>query len=460
MVGVKPFLARLLITTNIAAQRTYYAENNRRTVRPASFLAAANQKSLYLLHTMLNKCDLMKNVLLKAALILLVISAIAIDAQAQCYQGEDGSFYNLDGTPCTNTVVTAVPFLRIVSDARSGAMGDVGIGLSADPNAMHFNASKLVFAEEDFAVSATYTPWLRALGLNDVYLAYLTSYYKLDDLQALGFGLRYFSLGSIQFTDPNGQPLNTGRPNEFEVALAYSRKLSENFSAAVTGKFIYSNLAAGQIVEGETIEPGIAGAADVSFTYKTDIDLNQGDSELTLGMAITNIGSKITYTNSLNRDFIPTNFGIGGAWKINFDEYNSLTLATDINKLLVPTPCQGMDCDQDGDGRPDYKDQSPISAIFSSWSDAPEGFSEEIQEFVYSVGLEYWYDQQFAVRAGYYNEHVQKGNRKFMTVGLGLKYNIFGLNFSYLIPTTNQRNPLDNTLRFSLLFDFGEVAQN
>lgn len=400
----------------------------------------------------------MKNVLLKASLLLLGIGFMASNATAQCYQGEDGSFYNLDGTPCTNTVVTAVPFLRIVSDARSGAMGDVGIGLSPDPNAMHFNASKLAFAEEDFAVSATYTPWLRALGLNDVYLAYLTAYRKLNDLETLGFGLRYFSLGSIQFTDPNGQPLNTGRPNEFEVALAYTRKLSENFSAGLTGKFIFSNLAAGQIVEGETIEPGIAGAADISFTYRNEIDLNKGDSELTVGLALSNIGSKITYTNSLNRDFLPANFGLGAGWKINFDEYNSLTIAADVNKLLVPTPCQGDDCDEDGDGRADWKDQSPISSILSSWSDAPEGFQEELREFVYSVGLEYWYDQQFAVRAGYFNEHVQKGNRKFLTVGLGLKYNIFGLNFSYLIPTTNQRNPLDNTLRFSLIFDFGETA--
>lgn len=399
----------------------------------------------------------MKNVLLKASWLCLVMGLFLVEGHTQCYEGEDGTFFNLDGTPCTNTVVTAVPFLRIISDARSGAMGDAGIAISADPNAMHFNASKLAFAEEDLAVSATYTPWLRALGLNDVYLAYLTAYKKLDDLQTLGFGLRYFSLGSIQFTDPNGQPLNTGRPNEFEVALAYSRKLSENFSAALTGKFIFSNLAAGQIVEGETIEPGIAGAADLSFTYRNEIDLNNADSELTLGLALSNIGSKITYTNSLNRDFLPANFGLGAAWKVDFDEYNSLTIATDINKLLVPTPCQGDNCDEDGDGRADWKDQSPIEAIFTSWSDAPEGFQEELREFTYSVGLEYWYDQQFAVRAGYFSEHVQKGNRKFLTVGLGLKYNIFGLNFSYLIPTTNQRNPLDNTLRFSLIFDFGEV---
>ncbi len=397
----------------------------------------------------------MKKLLLQSILALLLIQLSAIDLQAQCYEGPDGRFYNLDGTPCTNTVVTAVPFLRIVADARSGAMGDVGIGLSPDPNAMHFNASKLAFVENKLGISATYTPWLRALGLNDVYLAYLTGYYKLDDLQTLGFGLRYFSLGTIQFTDENGQPLVPGRPNEFEVSVAYSRKLSDNFSAAITGKFIYSNLAAGQIAPGgETIEVGIAGAADVSLTYLLPIDMNTASSNLRLGLALTNIGSKITYTRSTVRDFLPANFGLGAAWEIDLNEFNRITIAGDINKLMVPTPCQGGDCDLDANGVPDYKEKSPISGIFSSFGDAPEGFSEELRELMFSLGVEYWYDQQFAVRAGYFNEHSQKGNRKFFTVGLGLKYNVFGLNFSYLIPTTSQRNPLDNTLRFSLLFNF------
>ena len=389
----------------------------------------------------------------------LTLSSIQL-VNAQCYQGEDGRYYNLDGTPCTNTVVSAVPFLRIISDARSGAMGDAGIAVSADPNAMHFNASKLVFSDQSLGLAATYTPWLRSIGLNDVYLAYLTGFKKINDLQTVGFGLRYFSLGSIQFTDPNGTPLNTGRPNEFELSGAYARKLSEKLSAAVTGKFIYSNLAAGNIVNGEVIEPGIAGAADFSMTYKTPIKVSKGESDLTIGLAITNIGSKITYTNSLFRDFLPANFGLGGAWTFNFDTHNSLTFTTDIHKMLVPTPCQGLDCDQDRDGRADYKDVSPVSAIFSSWADAPEGLSEEIKEFTYSVGTEYWYDKQFAVRAGYFSEHRQKGNRKFFTVGLGLKYNLFGLNFSYLVPTTSRRNPLDNTLRFSMLFNFnGNTAE-
>ena len=273
---------------------------------------------------------------------------------------------------CTNTVVTAVPFLRIVADARSGAMGDAGIAISADANAIHFNASKLVLAEEEMALSATYTPWLKSLGLNDVYLAYLTGYKKIDDLSAIGASLRFFSLGSIPFTDVNGEPLITGKPNEYEIAIAYSRKLSDKFTAGLTGKFIYSNLAAGQQLDGgETIEAGKAGAADLSFTYQTELKSNSmDDSQLTIGMALTNIGSKITYTKSINKDFIPANFGLGAAWSMAFDEYNTLTITGDVNKLMVPTSylCETTpatpECIAAADER---RAQSPVSAIFSSF---------------------------------------------------------------------------------------------
>ena len=410
----------------------------------------------------------MKGLLLKSFSLALATAFFCqgeINAQSGCFK-QDGVWKSITGGDCVNTILTAVPFLRIVADARSGAMGDAGIGISPDANAMHFNQSKLVLAEQPLGISATYTPWLRSLGLNDVYLAYLTGYYKLDDLQAVGVGLRYFSLGDINFTDENGNPTGTGRPNEFEATVAYSRKLTEKFTAAVGAKFIYSNLAAGQQVDGQVIEAGTAGAADISFTYHTDVEANGRKSNLMIGAAITNIGSKITYTNAANRqkDFLPTNLGIGGGWTFNFDDYNSLTVAADINKMLVPTRCfddpdtPENECDADGNGVNDWREASPISGIFSSFSDAPNGFDEELKELMYSVGLEYWYDKQFAVRAGYFTESRSKGDRHFFTVGLGLKYNIFGLNFSYLVPTTNQRNPLDNTLRFSLLFDFGALS--
>ncbi len=398
----------------------------------------------------------MKGLLLKITFLAASVLFFAVQVQAQCFKDPNGVWRNLDGSECTNAILTAVPFLRIVADARSGAMGDVGIGLSPDANAMHFNQSKLVLADKPLGISATYTPWLRSLGLNDVYLAYLSGYYKLDDLQAIGMGLRYFSLGDINFTDENGNPTGVGKPNEFDVTAAYSRKLTDKLSAAVGAKFIYSNLAKGQQVDGQIIEAGAAGAADISLTYKTDFKANGRKSDLLIGLAVTNIGSKITYTNAANKqkDFLPTNLGIGAGWTLVLDDYNSLTFAADINKLLVPTRCF-EDCDEDGDGIPDWRQQSPIAGIFTSFSDAPNGFSEEIKELMYSVGIEYWYDKQFAVRAGYFSESRTKGDRHFFTVGIGLKYNIFGLDFSYLVPTTNQRNPLDNTLRFSLLFDFG-----
>lgn len=401
----------------------------------------------------------MKNALLGMFVLALGMFATQANSQSVCLKGVDGKWYLLDGvTPCPNTIITAVPFLRIVADARSGALGDAGIAISPDANAMHFNDSKLVFAEKNLGVSATYTPWLRALGLNDVYLAYLTGYYKPSDEQAFGMSLRYFSLGEINFTDINGEPLGNGRPREWEIKVSYSRKLSEKFSAGIGAKFINSNLASGQTVGGQEITIGRAGAADVSFTYETPLGLQNLESNLRLGVAVTNIGSKITYTNAANeeRDFIPTNLGIGGSWEIMFDDHNSLNLIADFNKLLVPTPCF-EDCDGDQNGIPDWKEDGPIEGIFSSFSDAPGGFNEELQEIMLSFGAEYWYDRLFAVRAGYYTEAQTKGARRFITVGLGLKYNIFGLNFSYLVPTTNQRNPLDNTLRFSLMFDFGNV---
>ncbi len=409
----------------------------------------------------------------------LFLIAFSQEANAQfsgcSFNTDTGQWEDANGGPCVNTIITAVPFLRIVPEARAGAMGDTGIATSPDANAMHFNASKLAFAEKPIGIAATYTPWLRSLGLNDVYMAYLSAYGKIGDEsnQAVAGSIRYFSLGQINYTNNNGDAIGTGRPNEFEIATAYSRKLSDFFAVGLGMKFIYSNLAAGQSVDNVPIKPGITGAADLSFTFAKPIKVGQNDAKINAALAISNIGPKITYTNSTNRDYIPTNLGMGTALELNLDEFNSLTFALDLNKLMVPTPIIGMEdangvfvdsegnpIDANNNDQPDWKEKGLVSAMFGSFSDAPNGAGEEFSEFMISSGIEYWYDKQFAVRAGYYWEAPSKGNRQFFTVGLGLKYSIFGLDFSYLVPTSNQRNPLDNTLRFTLLFDFGAFGDD
>jgi len=357
---------------------------------------------------------------------------------------------------CPNAIISAVPFLRIVPDARSAAMGDGGIA-----NSMHFNASKLAFIDSDYGLSASYSPWLRSLGLQDVYLAYLAGYKKVGENQTLGASLRFFSLGDLQFTDINGLSLGQGKPNEFEVALAYARKLSDKFAAGLTGKFIYSNLAGGQQIDNIDIVAATSGAVDISFTYQTPIKIAD-HSNLRLGAAFTNIGSKVSYTKSEFKDFIPGNLGIGGALEMNFDDYNQLNFLVDFNKLLVPTPIDPLDTvnyDANENGYPDFREKPLFEGIFGSFTDAPGGFGEEMREISFSVGAEYWYNKQFSFRAGYFYENPTKGNRQFLTAGLGLKYNIFGIDISYLVPTSNQRSPLDNTLRFTLIFHFDEKSK-
>lgn len=380
---------------------------------------------------------------------------------------------NADGSS-VNTIVTAVPFLRIVPDARFGAMGDVGIAMSPDPNSLHFNASALAFAEHDFSISATYTPWLRALGINDIFLSYLSAYKKIDKNSALGFGLRYFSLGKIDFTDINATPTGSARPNEFELNAAYSRRLGKEFSIALSMKFIFSSLAPGQISNGVQIRPGTAVASDISFTWRKPIKTNGRNSLLTVGAAVSNLGTKISYQQNGNRDYIPTNLGIGASFDYAIDDHNSLTFGVDINKLLVPTPIAREILDENGnvidnpeydnengdgtgDGIADYRQKSVPAAVFGSFGDAPGGFAEEMSEFMIGAGAEYWYDKQFAFRMGYYWEHPDKGARKFLSLGLGVKYSVFALNFSYIVPTTSIRLPMDNTLRFSLMFNLGKA---
>ncbi len=390
-----------------------------------------------------------KTVFLFTLVIVSCLDCLSVSAKTTKMVGDTICPLSIGGR-CINPLITSVPFLRIIPDARSAALGDAGLGLSADANSMHMNASKLVFAEKKMSFAGSYSPWLRSLGLTDVYLAYMSGYYKLDERQAVGLSLRYFNLGTITFTDNNGNTIIPFRPREFEIAAAYSRALSDNFAAGITGKFIYSNLAGGQQVESTDIRAGLAYAADISFTYRKPLKMGLTKTNLTIAGCLSNVGSKITYTNSVNRDFLPSNLGLGMGWEFILDDYNTFTFLLDANKLTVPSPTI---IDEDNNGRLDYRDKSAISGLLGSFSDAPDGAREELREINFSTGVEYWYDKQFSFRLGYYYEDRTKGNRQFLTTGIGVKYNVFTLNFSYLVPTSNIRNPLDNTLRFTFLFD-------
>ena len=391
----------------------------------------------------------------------LACATLATSASAQLFRCVEqpvgsGNFVNpVTGQECVTTIQTAVPFLTITPDARSGAMGDVGVALSPTAASTFHNASALALSDKKFEIQAVFTPWLQALNLEDVYLANLSGYGKLDDRQALYGSLRYFSLGEIDFTDIDGFPISTGKPYEMAVTAGYARKLSDKISASLSGRFILSSLATGltdPTNPSQEIGNGLSGAADLGFSYVDDVAIASG-ATLRIGANVRNIGAKITYTDARERDYIPTNLALGSSLETFFDDYNSLTIAVDFNKLLVPSP-QSEFVDQDGNQRPDYLDKSPIEGLFSSFGDAQGGFSEELAEINISTGVEYWYADQFAARLGYFHEADTKGGRQYLTVGVGVKYSVLGLDFSYLVPTSATRNPLDNTLRVGLNYSF------
>ena len=379
----------------------------------------------------------------------------------------------------TNTITTAVPFLLISPDSRAGGMGDAGCATSTDVNSIHWNPSKLAFADKQMGIGVSYTPWLRAL-VPDINLAYLSGYYKTKKSGTIGASLRYFSLGDITFTDINGNTTGQFRPNEFAIDVAYATKLGKNFSAGGAMRYINSNLTGGTFVDGSATRPGRSFAVDVSSLYKKD-KIKLGDKKATgaVGINISNLGAKMSYSDrggKNNSDFIPMNLRLGGSLAINIDDYNNIVFVADVNKLLVPTPPiykqhinpttgqpDGVAYDINGDpiillGK-DPK-RGIVSGILGSFDDAPGGYKEELREINYSLGMEYWYNKLFALRFGYFYENPTKGNRQYFTLGAGVKYNVFGLDFAYLIPT-QQKNPLENTLRFSLTFDFDAFkAQN
>lgn len=375
-----------------------------------------------------------------------------------------------------NTITTAVPFLMISPDSRAGGMGDAGVAVSPDANAIHWNPAKLAFAENEAEFSVSFSPWLRNL-VPDMSLAYLSGYKRAANKRsAVGGSLRYFNLGSITFTDQNGQIIRDFQPTEFAVDLAFAQQFSEKFSGGIAIRYINSNLTGGVSVQGADSKPGQSVAADVSFFYRNDqMVIGDRDATFSFGTNISNIGAKMSYTETQERDFIPINLRIGPALTLEFDKYNKMTFALDANKLLVPTP-------------PIYDPNDPevivagrdpnvgvAAGIFGSFGDAP-GFAsvdedgnvvvedgtvwkEELREINLAGGFEYWYADQFAFRGGYFFEHATKGNRKYFTLGAGVKYNILGLDFSYLIANTN-RSPLANTLRFTLSFDFNKNTKS
>ncbi|WP_321306508.1 type IX secretion system outer membrane channel protein PorV [Marinifilum fragile] len=363
-------------------------------------------------------------------------------------------------TSGANYISTAVSFLTITPNSRAGAMGDAGVATSPDVNSIHWNPAKFAMIDGNYSVSASYTPWLRDL-VDDMSISYLTGYYRLDKNQVIGASLRYFSLGEIAFLERAEDIPVAQNPNEWAFDIAYSRRLSDEFSGGIAFRYIRSDLTQSQYVAGIETQAGNAFAADVSIYYQHEFRRNRRDMVWSWGLNISNIGSKISYTNDDEKEFIPTNLKLGTALKMELDRYNSLTIAADMNKLLVPTPNSGALDEDNNDGvivGSETSDKSVVSGIFSSFTDAPGGMSEEFKEIAWSLGLEYWYQEQFALRGGYYYEHEEKGNRKYFTAGLGVKLNMFDIDFSYLIPTT-QNNPLKNTLRFTLTANLDKIIK-
>ena len=407
-----------------------------------------------------------------------VVSAIAF---AQPTQTETG------GQELTlNTITTAVPFMAITPESRAGGMGDAGTALSASANSLYWNTSMLNFSEAKGEIAVSYTPWLRQLT-NDIHLSYLSGYYKVNERHSVGGALRYFSLGEITFTDAAGEVIRDDKPSEFEITAGYAFRTSERTSVGLNGKFAYSNLTGGLPVAGVNTKAGIAGAADISFTFFND-DARIGGLKgtYTFATTINNIGNKIKYTDEGSNapgDFLPMNIKIGNAFKGDFDKYNSLTFSLDIQKLLVPTPAF-YDVDANGDyvmmsGK--SSDVGTIAGMIQSFYDAPgvvakdesgnyiqnadgsyetvsgSKFKEELSEINIAAGLEYWYNDIVAIRGGFFYENKNKGARQYFNIGAGFKYNKFGIDISYLAALKRQ-NPLANTLRFTLYMTFGGGA--
>jgi hypothetical protein len=379
---------------------------------------------------------------LKKELMKLRIALLALAASTLCGQAYS---QNTPVTPSTITgsnksITTAVPFLSITPDARHAALGDAGVATSPDANAAYWNAGKLVFIDKKYGGSLSYTPWLGKI-INDMWISSLTGFYHATREQAFAASLKYFDLGEINFTDANGVSLGDFNPKEAAFDITYSRMLSENLGVGITGRYIYSNLTGA--FSGQDAQAGNSAAADIGIYYTKTLQ-GATSSTLSLGAQISNIGAKISYTNNDNKDFLPTNLRLGGAYTTQLDPFNTLSFILDFNKLLVPSV---------------PGNQTILSGIFKSFNDADGGGKEELHEVMTSLGMEYWYHETFAFRLGYFLEAKDKGNRKYLTAGAGFRKDNFGIDIAYIVPTNQREHPLAETLRFTIMLQIPNTSK-
>lgn len=352
----------------------------------------------------------------------------------------------------SNYISTGMPILLIAPDATASALGDAGVASTPDAYSSHWNNAKYAFIDGEMGVSTTYTPWLRNLKVGDMNLLYLSGYYRLNKRSTVAAGLTYFTLGDMDNTDVNGNVIGTLHPNEFAFDVTYALKLNDDLALGASGRFIRSDLTNGAVISSEGAEhtsthSANSLAADIGLYYQKDIDKEQS---FALGAFISNLGAKLSYSDDDNdKEFLPANLRIGGRYTNRIDDYNKVNLLLDFNKLLVPTPQLNNDTNQ-----VNYNNIGVIAGALQSFSDAPGGMSEELKEVQLSIGAEYWYAETFAARLGYFYEHESKGGRKYLTIGAGMKFSVFSVDISYLVPTTKiSTNPLAHTLRIQLSAD-------
>ncbi len=380
----------------------------------------------------------------KLGLALIMLPAVWMVANAQTV-GSAGT--SLIGQDSTNKVITtAVPFLGITPDSRAAGMGDAGVATSPDANSAYWNSAKLAFIDKGYGVSASYTPWLGKI-INDMYIFYLSGFYKINREQTVAASMKYFDLGEVQFNqgpDP-ADLLGRYNPREFAFDVTYSRMLTEHLSIGGALRYIHSNLTGYLSTNAFDARPANSVAVDFGIYHTKQMVWK--NSNLSWGATITNLGGKISYSDANNKDFLPTNLRVGGAYKMELDALNSLMFALDFNKLMVPSPYPGS------------KSKSMLSGVLGSFTDATGGFTEEMHEITISIGSEYWYNQTFAGRLGYFYEAKDKGNRKYLTAGLGFRYDKFGLDVAYMVPTNKRENALAETLRFTLMMLFEKKSK-